>query len=132
MRYLILSFAVVLGLVGPLHANDGARAVISAQIEAFLAEDVDRAYNYASPFIQDKFGSPERFGDMVREGYPMVWQPSDVVFLEAEEIGGSLWQSVSIRDVSGKGWIVDYEMIESEGGWLINGVRVRRAPESLA
>ena len=133
MRYFILSLIFVLGLSGGAKADEAAlRAVISSQIEAFLAEDVDRAYSFASPFIQRKFGTPETFGTMVREGYPMVWRPSDVTFLDAEVIAGKLWQSVMVRGPAGKAWIVDYEMVELEDGWKINGVQVREAPEVAA
>jgi hypothetical protein len=133
LRYFILSLTVALGLSGAARADEAAlRAVISSQIEAFLAEDVDRAYSFASPFIQRKFGTPETFGTMVREGYPMVWRPSDVTFLDAEVIAGRLWQSVMLRGPAGKSWIVDYEMIELDDGWKINGVQVREAPEVTA
>jgi hypothetical protein len=133
MRYFILSLIVALGLSGAARAEEAAlQAVISSQIEAFLAEDVDRAYSFASPFIQRKFGTPETFGTMVREGYPMVWRPSDVTFLDAEVIAGKLWQSVMLRGPAGKTWIVDYEMIELEDGWKINGVQVREAPKVAA
>jgi hypothetical protein len=133
MRYFILSLTVALGLSGAARADEAAlRAVLSSQIEAFLAEVVDRAYSFASPFIQRKFGTPETFGTMVREGYPMVWRPSDVTFLDAEVIAGRLWQSVMLRGPAGKSWIVDYEMIELDDGWKINGVQVREAPEVTA
>ncbi|EAQ26508.1 DUF4864 domain-containing protein [Roseovarius sp. 217] len=132
MRYLILSLALALGLAAPLRADEGAQAIISAQIEAFLAQDVARAYGYATPFIQQKFGTPEQFGAMVRDGYPMVWKPSDVIFLDAKDIAGKLWQSVSLRDATGAGWIVEYEMVETPDGWRINGVRVTPAPDATA
>lgn len=130
MRSIILSLILMLGLAAPLRADEDAQAVITAQIEAFLAQDVTRAYDYASPFIQQKFGSPEQFGAMVREGYPMVWRPSDVTFLEMREIAGRLWQGVRVVDTAGAGWIVDYEMIETPEGWRINGVTVRPAPDA--
>ena len=130
MRPLILSLLLMLGLAAPLRADPDAQAVITAQIEAFLAPDVTRAYGYASPFIQQKFGSPEQFGTMVREGYPMVWRPSDVTFLEMREIAGRLWQGVRVLDAAGAAWIVDYEMIETPEGWRINGVTVRPAPDA--
>ena len=131
MRSFLFAVMISLGLTGVVRADESAvRAVISAQIEAFLAGDVTRAYDYASPFIQQKFGSPEIFGTMVREGYPMVWRPSDVNFLEIEEIGGRLWQNVLMRDAGGVAYIVEYEMIGGAEGWKINGVRVRKAPES--
>ncbi|WP_417726931.1 DUF4864 domain-containing protein [Roseovarius sp.] len=130
MRYLMLCLALTLGLAHPLRANEAARAVISAQLEAFLAQDVARAYSYASGFIQQKFSSPEQFGAMVRDGYPMVWAPSDVTFLDPKEIAGKLWQNVRLRDAAGAGWIVEYEMIKTDEGWRINGVRVHAAPDA--
>lgn len=129
MRHVILSLILTLGLTGAARSDEAAmRAVITAQIEAFLAEDATRAFDFASPFIQRKFGTPETFGDMVRNGYPMVWQPSDVTFLDVEVIDGTPHQSVRMRGPGGKSWIVDYEMVELDGRWRINGVRVREAP----
>ena len=129
MRHILLSLIVTLGLTGAARSDEAAmRSVITDQIEAFLAEDATRAFDFASPFIQRKFGTPETFGDMVREAYPMVWQPSDVTFLDLEVIDGTPFQSVRMRGPRGKAWIVDYEMIEVDGAWRINGVRVREAP----
>jgi len=130
MRPVILSIFFAVLWLSPVHAQDNsARDVISDQISAFRADDLDRAYQFASPFIQDKFRSPERFGQMVREAYPMVWRPAEVTFLEAREIGGKLWQDVLLRDAGGRGWIAEYEMIEIDGALRINGVRIREAPE---
>ena len=129
MRQVILSLILSAGLTGAAQADeDAVQSVISDQIEAFLAENPTRAFEFASPFIQRKFGTPETFGDMVREGYPMVWQPSDVTFLDLQTIDGRPVQSVRMRGPGGKSWIVDYEMIEVDGAWRINGVRVREAP----
>lgn len=129
MRLVMLSVIMALGLAGATRADDAAmRSVISDQIEAFLAENPERAYGYASPFIQRKFGSPKIFGHMVRKGYPMIWAPSDVTFLDLEVIDGTPYQSVRLRGPDGKPWIVDYEMIEIDGTWRINGVQLREAP----
>ena len=133
MRHVILSILVSMLWLSPLEAQDrAARDVISDQISAFRSDDLDRAYQFASPFIQDKFKSPERFGQMVREAYPMVWRPSEVTFLEAREIGGKLWQDVLLRDAGGRGWVAEYELIELDGVLRINGVRIREAPEESA
>jgi len=130
MRQFILSILLAGFLASPLMAQDqAARDVISDQIAAFRAEDPAGAFAYASPFIRDKFGTPERFGQMVREGYPMVWSPSEVTFLDMREIGGKLWQEVLLRDAAGKGWIAEYELVEVDGALRINGVRIREAPE---
>ena len=130
MHRLILSILFAMLLTGPVHAQESAaRGVISDQISAFQADDVDRAYQFASPFIQEKFGSPETFGRMVREAYPMVWRPSEVTFLEVRDMGGKLWQEVLLRDAEGRGWIAEYELVELDGVLRINGVRIREAPE---
>lgn len=129
MKSLFLAVMLVLGPITAARADEAAaRAVIEAQIEAFLAGDALRAFGYASPVIQQKFGTPETFGRMVREGYPMVWRPSDVTFLRGRTVGGRFWQDVMVRDEAGAAYIVEYEMIEGPDGWKINGVRVQPAP----
>lgn len=130
-RLIAMMFATLL-LSLPVRADDAARQVISDQIAAFQQDDFETAFTYASPMIKGIFGTPQRFGQMVRDGYPMVWRPSDVEFLEAEQIGEALVQDVLIRDAEGVLYEVEYEMIQGEDGWKINGVRVKRAPEGLA
>ena len=46
---------------------------INGQIEAFQRDDFNAAFSYASPGIQGIFGTAERCGQMVRNGYPTVW-----------------------------------------------------------
>lgn len=109
---------------------DGAAitGVIADQITAFAADDFATAFGYASPGIRGIFGTPERFGQMVREGYPMVWRPSDVDYLELRQDNGSVVQEVLIRDAAGVAWLLDYDMVRSGSGWQIDGVRIRPAP----
>ena len=82
--------------------------------------------------IKDIFGTPEKFGQMVRQGYPMVWRPSEVNFLSIDRRGKELWQNVMVRDAEGALYILEYQMIPGEMGWLINAVRVRKATEGTA
>ena len=103
-------------------------ATIGAQIDAFLVDDFARAFTYASPGIQGVFGTHERFGQMVQNGYPMVWRPGDVQYLELREFGGALWQRVMIRDQAGGVHMLDYQMINTAEGWRVNGVQLLRAP----
>ncbi len=130
MRRLTLAFLLVAAMTaGPVSAQSDAediRAVISEQIEAFRADDVARAFTFASPAIKRMFGDPARFGRMVREGYPMVWRPSDMRFSGLSRDGGRTVQSVLMTDADGALFIVDYEMVPDGDGWRINGVRVRR------
>jgi len=117
---------------GMAPADEGAapdiQATIGAQIDAFKADDFARAFSFASPMIQSMFGTSERFGAMVRNGYPMVWRPAEVRYLDLEQRGESLYQQVMIRDLSGGVHVLEYQMIRNAAGWRINGVRVLRAP----
>lgn len=117
----------------PSIAQDAPRTeiegVIQNQIDAFLRDDFDSAFTYASPNIKRLFGTSDRFGMMVRQGYPMVWRPSDVRYLDLETIDGRLWQKVMITDAAGAVHVLGYQMIETADGWQINGVQVLQAPQ---
>ena len=106
--------------------------VITAQMHAFLAGDVDMAFTYASPDIKRLFGTPQQFGTMVQQGYPMVWHPATWKYLDLESRGGDLWQKVLVRDAEGAFHILEYQMIRLDGVWKINAVRVRKAPGGTA
>ena len=98
------------------------QSTITSQIEAFQADDFAAAFSFASPTIQGLFGTPENFGAMVQSGYPMVYRPADVQMLDLREIAGRLYQRVLLRDGQGRGYMLDYQMVETEEGWKINGV----------
>jgi hypothetical protein len=127
----LLLAAMLLGPVGPAQADDAAiRQVIADQLAAFEADDFTAAFDYASPTIRGIFGTPERFGRMVRQGYPMVHRPADHRFLEARESPRGTLQRVMITDAAGRLHLLEYEMIEAAGRYLINGVRILRAAEA--
>ena len=137
MRILIRSFAICMVALWASFSfaqdvvprEPGIEATIGAQIDAFKADDFATAFSFASPNIQGFFGGSERFGQMVRNGYPMVWRPSDVQFLELRDVAGALWQRVQIRDQSGTLHALDYQMIQQDGDWRINGVQLVRLPD---
>lgn len=109
--------------------NAAIEGVIQSQMEAFLADDVAGAFTYASPMIQNIFGSHQRFGVMVEQGYPMVWRHREVKFLELRMRGAHLWQKVLITDNAGNLHLLDYQMIEEAGRWQINGVQILEMPQ---
>lgn len=111
-----------------LPPEPGIEATITAQIDAFLNDDFETAFTYASPNIQGIFGNSDRFGMMVRQGYPMVWRPDNVEYLELRNFSGALWQRVKIRDRDGRLHFLDYQMIETGDGWKIDGVQILQAP----
>ncbi len=106
--------------------------VITEQLQAFRDRDVGTAWTFASPMIQGIFQTPENFGRMVQNGYPMVWDNSDVQFLEQQEFESRTRQEVLIKGPDGAFYILDYQMIETEAGWLINGVQVIPAPDIVS
>ena len=128
MRNLIL--AAALTIATPTLADEGAiRGVIDDQITAFRVDDFAGAFQFASPTIQGLFGGPANFERMVRQGYPMVWRPAEVEYLGAESRGGVWRQEVLITDGAGRLHKLRYSMIETDGGWRIDGVEILAAPE---
>ena len=73
------------------------------------------------------FGNANRFGAMVKKGYPMVWRPSKVVFGALSDRGGNTVQTVLITDQDGVLHVLDYELITIGGDWQINGVNLRKS-----
>lgn len=130
MRHLILGLSLALGLGPAVQAQEGPiRDTIQRQLEAFQADDFARAFTFASPTIKGIFGTPENFGAMVKNGYPMVHRPAQVEMGELREVAGNLWQRVRIVDQAGRAWALDYMMVETPEGWQINAVQILPAPD---
>ena len=132
MRATLLGTVAAILIAGATLAQDAQSAItatIQSQIDAFLTDDFDTAFSYASPNIKRMFGTSEQFGMMVWQGYPMVWRPGAVRYLELEEKGGGLFQKVLITDGQGVPHLLEYQMIETADGWQINGVRILEAPQ---
>ena len=109
------------------------REVIQNQIEAFRRDDGATAFGYASPMIQEKFGDPGNFMNMVRSGYPQVYRPKTVEFeeLSVEEVGPV--QNVLVVGPDGIPVLAIYLMQrQPDGSWRINGVYLTRIPDQSA
>ncbi|WP_291729862.1 DUF4864 domain-containing protein [Leisingera sp. F5] len=125
MRSVLFAGVSVFLLAFPAIAQrEPVTAVIGSQISAFLNNDTETAFSYASPSIRRIFGTPDRFGEMVRQGYPMVWRPVEVRYLQLRDVAGSLWQRVMVTDEQGAVHLLDYQMINLESGWKINAVHI--------
>lgn len=121
---LVMAAAFALPALAQETRNPGIEATIQGQITAFLAEDLATAFGFAAPNIKGFFGTAENFGAMVRQGYPMVWNPSAVRMLELRNESGNLMQRVMVTDQSGRTHLLDYQMLETPEGWQINGVQL--------
>jgi len=138
MRKLTLGLALAASMAGSLWAQDivspdpAIESTIQDQIDAFLQDDFETAFSFASPNIKNMFRTPENFGRMVQQGYPMVWRPEDVTFGDLRELGGGMYQTVILTDSAGKLHYLAYRMDMIEGDWRISGVQILEAPDVAA
>ncbi len=123
----VLAVALLAG-PGAADTRDEVTGVIQSQIDAFLADDFATAFTFASPAIKNIFQNSDRFGTMVRQGYPMVWRPAEVQYLDMRMERGAPVQKVLIRDADGATHLLEYTMIATDAGWQIAGVRILQAP----
>lgn len=134
MRQKIIGALVGVVLAGAAWAQDvldpdpAIRGTIQGQLDAFVQDDFGAAFEFAAPNIRQMFRTPENFGAMVRNGYPMVWRPSDVDYGDLRVIEGLTWQRVLITDAGGRRYVLEYQMQDVMGEWRIAGVRVIPAP----
>ena len=125
MHKWILGVALAASMTGAARAQGTEiEGVIGNQIDAFKADNFEQAFEFAAPNIRNIFRTPENFGRMVTQGYPMVWRPAEVTYLELREENGSYWQKVQIVDAQGRVHMLDYRMLDTDSGWKINGVQL--------
>ena len=98
------------------------RYTISSQIEAFKDNDVKKAYTFAAPNIQALFPSPDIFGLMVRNGYPIIWKPKSYKFTTFKDLGNSCIQRVLFQSYNGSLESYDYILEKNGNLWKIAGV----------
>ena len=110
--------------------------VIQEQLDAFAADDASLAFSYAAPNIKAMFGTPEKFLQMVKSSYPVVYRPKSVTFHEPESDGAAIIQPVAMTDAQGSEWIAVYRLEPVSGkdiSWLIAGCVLRaKSPQTWA
>jgi hypothetical protein len=125
MLRIVLPFILSMFLATSAQAQDAEiKDTINRQFDAFRVDDFGTAFEFASPNLQRLFQTPENFGRMVTQGYPMVWRPGEVRFLELDAQGDTFWQKVMITDMNGRVHILAYRMLQTDAGWRINGVQI--------
>ncbi|MEM1288045.1 MAG: DUF4864 domain-containing protein [Pseudomonadota bacterium] len=144
-RVIVLLTALLCGLAFNVLTSSAVRAepvtispatvekmqtIISAQIDAFRAEDAEAAYEYASPAIKMRFPSPSQFALMVQRGYPAVYSPKSFEFFESANTSRGPVQRVEFIAKDGQIWGGIYMFYEnSKGDLTISGVYLRRENE---
>ena len=137
LRTLALLFAFALPAVAQpaITGEDLAaiRAVIHRQIEALRRDDAQEAFRLVSPAVQETFGTPERFLDVVRASYGAMVRPSAVVFLGLTVMGDDAVQRVRLTDRSGAVWLAYYAMQrQRDGSWRTNGCHLVQPSKSIS
>jgi hypothetical protein len=109
---------------------DTAQSIIQSQIEAFLNDDAESAYSFASPQIRQKFPDKSIFFEMVKRGYTPVYRPGNFAFGRSKIDGNTVVQEVLISAPDGKDWTALYFLVKQpDGSYKINGVQMlQQAP----
>jgi hypothetical protein len=101
------------------------REVILAQIDAFRQDKDELAFSYAAPGIREQFKTAENFMRMVKTGYPAVYRPASVAFVDTAVEGGIPVQVVQFSDSAGAVWIGLYTMErQRDRSWKVSGCQL--------
>ncbi len=121
----------VLLLALPLYAQErdltdadraAIRTVIERQLDALRQDDAAGAFALASPEIQAKFETPERFLMMVQTSYQPVYRPRQVIFRDLTTLEGQLTQAVLLVGPDGVPVLALYPMQQQpDGSWKTAG-----------
>ena len=127
MKKILTAIFVIMLSTASVSANETEyQKVIRSQIEAFSNDDMEAAFEFASPSIKSIFGNYIRFGSMVRQGYPMVFRQKNLTFKETKSKNSVAFQNVLIEDLSGDLHLLRYRLILLKGSWKIAGVEFLR------
>ncbi len=137
MRHLLSKLSFLLAFICFLSATQASaaevtaaqakqkQAVIQAQLNAFAVDDAKRAFSFAAPNVREVFGTPDRFMEMVRSGYPVVYRPAAVAFFKPQALEGSFIQRVQLTDADGGVWLATYQLErQRDKSWRISGCEV--------
>ena len=98
------------------------RAVIETQLQAFADDDADRAFEANTPGVREAIGSAGHFLALVRGGYPMIFRPTSISFMQPEQRGDAVLQLAEIVDAQGKSWLALFSLEQQpDGSWRISG-----------
>ncbi|CTQ53728.1 hypothetical protein LP7551_02254 [Roseibium album] len=102
--------------------------IIKNQMNAFASGNAREAFSLATPSMQQRFGSPEFFMEMVRQGYQPVYKPKSVTFGQSRMTKIGPTQEVYVTGPKGKDWLALYSFkMEEDGTWRISGCYLKQA-----
>jgi hypothetical protein len=96
--------------------------VLKSQIQAFRRDDGRTAFSYASPDVQDQYGTPAAFLRRFSIAYKAVYRPQSVTFLNLAYSRGRLVQRVLLLGPDGNAVIALFPMVQvDDGSWRMDG-----------
>ena len=122
-------------LASPLNNQDAkaVRDVVHAQLDAFAADDAEKAFSYATPKVRKSLVSAEYFMAMVRGHYAVVYRPASVAFLQPDRDGALVVQPVQMSDAEGSSWMVVYTLERQKNKqWRISGCFLKETNGRMA
>jgi len=137
-RILVFAFCVGAALPSLAEADDAPsslaapdqqaiRQVIEAQLDAFQHDDGAKAFGFATPMIQQKFGDAATFMQMVKSGYTAVYRPRSVAFERLVDTEFGPDQILKLIGPDGRAYTAHYIMEkQKDGSWMINGCYLTR------
>ena len=106
----------------PAADQQAIRRLIDDQIGSFQRRDAEGAWRHVSPTLQGQFGSPERFMEMVREGYAPLYTPRSVSFDELIPVPGGWGQWMEVVGPDGERVKALYLLErQADGSWRTMG-----------
>jgi len=95
---------------------------ISAQLKAFNQENWKEAVKYQSDTLKGNFPTPEAFGAMIKQVYPVFVQPKKVEFGSAVSASGHVQIQVRLTGEDDSVTRAIYMMAKEKGNYRIEGV----------
>ncbi|MGB8855467.1 MAG: DUF4864 domain-containing protein [Burkholderiales bacterium] len=104
------------------------RSVVQQQLSAIDKSDAEMAFAFATPGVQETFGTSDRFLFMVRRGYSSLYKPRMVEFLDVTVVNGEMVQPVRLVAQDGSVEVALYEMQrQADLQWRINGCEIAKS-----
>ena len=96
--------------------------VLKSQIEAFRRDDGQTAFSFASPDVQDQYGTANSYLRKFSTAYKAVYRPQSVTFLNLAYSRGRLVQRVLLLGPDGNAVIALFPMVQMDDGtWRMDG-----------
>jgi hypothetical protein len=125
---LALFFVLALVVAGPAaggpehELRQSVISVIKGQLAAFQRDDGKTAFSYASPDVQDQFGTAEAYLAKFAATYKAVYRPKHVTFLNLAYSRGRLVQRALVVGPDGGAVVALFPMVQMpDGSWRIDG-----------